>query len=132
MSQTRVESLELPNIETSPRNVTIDLREKLRRPLESATSHWSPLPPPVSTQHSALKQTHISPMNNVVAIIVETNSYNFRDNGVPIDSVRQIVVVEKRRILLNMRVDLSAPSVLSTPIQDCSTRGYIDRSLQTF
>ena len=71
-------------------------------------------------------------MNDAVAIVVETNPYNFRDNGVPMDLVRRIVVVEKRRILLNMRMDVSAPSVLSTPIQDRSTRGDIDRPLQTY
>ena len=80
----------------------------------------------------ALEQTHISPMNDAVAIVVETNPFTFRDNGVPIDLVRRIVVVEKRRILLNMRVDMSAPSVLSTPIHDRSTRGDIDRPLQTY
>ena len=71
-------------------------------------------------------------MNDAVAIVVETNQYTFRDNGVPIDLVRRIVVAEKRRILLNMRVDVSAPSVFSTPIQDRSTRGDIDWPLQTY
>ena len=118
MSQTRVVSPELPYIETSPRRVTIDPREEPRRPPESASSHWSPLPPPVRTQQTALEQTHISPMNDAVAIVVETNPYTFRDNGVPIDLVRRIVVVEKRRLLLNMRVNVSSPSVLSMPIQD--------------
>ena len=132
MSQTRVTSPELPNIETSPRNVTIDSREEPRRPPETASSHWSPLPPPVRTQQTALEQTHISPMNDAVAIVVEKNPYTFNDNGVPIDLVRRIVVAEKRRILLNMRVDVSASSVLSTPIQDRSTRGDIDRPLQTY
>ena len=70
-------------------------------------------------------------MNDEVAIFVETNPYIFRDNGVPIDLVRRIVVVEKRRILLNMRVDVSAPSVLSTAIQNRSTHGNIDRPLPT-
>ena len=118
MSQTRVISAESPNIETSPRKVTIDLREEPRRPSESTSSHWSPLPPTVRFQQTTLEQTHISPMNDAVAIVVETNPYTYRDNGVPIDLVRRIVVVEKRRILLNMRVDMSALSVLSTPIQD--------------
>ena len=131
-SQTRVALPELPSIETLPRNVTIDPRDEPRRPPESASSHWSPLPPPVRTQQTELEQTHISPINDAVAIVVETNPYTFRDNGVPIDLVRRIVVVEKRRILLNMRVDVSAPSVLSTPIQDRSTRGDIDRPLQTY
>ena len=63
---------------------------------------------------------------------METNLYTFRNNGVPIDLVRRIVVVEKRRIPLNMRVNISAPSVLSTPIQDRSTYGEIDRPLQTY
>ena len=31
-----------------------------------------------------------------------------------------------------MRMDVSAPLVLSTPIQDWSTRGDIDRPLQTY
>ena len=70
-------------------------------------------------------------MNDAVAIVVVTNPYT-RNNGVPIDLVRRIVVVEKRCILLNMRVDVSAPSVLSTPIQDRSTCGDIDRAMQTF
>ena len=86
-SQTRVASPELPSIETSLLNVTIDPREEPRRPPESASSHWSPLPPPVRTQQTALEQTHISPMNDAVAIVVETNPYTFRDNGVPIDLV---------------------------------------------
>ena len=59
------------------------------------------------TQQTALEQKHISPMNDAVVIFVETNQYTFRDNGVPIDLVRCIVVVEKRRILLNIRVDVS-------------------------
>ena len=42
------------------------------------------------------------------------------------------MVVEKRLILLNVRVDVSAPSMLSTPIQDRSNRGDIDRPLQTY
>ena len=71
-------------------------------------------------------------MNDSVAIVVETNPYTFRDNGVPIDLVRRIMVVEKRRILLKRRVDVSAPSVLSTPILDRSTRGNIDRPLHTY
>ena len=132
MSQTRVLSPELPNIETSPRNVTIDSREEPRRPPESASSHWSPLPPPVRTQQTALEQMHISPMNDTVAIVVATNPYTFRNNGVPIDLVPRIVVVIKRHILLNMGVDISAPSVLSTPIQDRSTRKDIDQPLQTY
>ena len=132
MSQTRVTSPELPNIETSPRNVTIDLREEPRRPPKSASSHWSPLPSPLRTRQTAIEQTHISPINDAVAIVVKTNPYTFNDNGVPIDIVRCIVVVEKRRILLNMRVDVSAPSVLSTPIQDRSTREDINRPLQTY
>ena len=45
---------------------------------------------------------------------------------------RRIVVVKKRRILLNVRVDVSASSVLSTPIHDRSTRGNFDRPLQTY
>ena len=110
----------------------IDLREEPRRTPESASSHWSALFPLVRTQQTVLEQTHISPMNDAVAIVVETNSYTFRDNGVPIDLVRRIVIVEKRRKLLNMRVDVSAPSVLSTPIQDRSTQGDIDRPLQTY
>ena len=122
----------MPNIETSQRNVKIDSREEPRRPPESASSHWSPLPQFVRTQQTALEQTHISPMNDAVAIVVETNPYIFRDIGVPIDLVRRIVVVEKRRILLNMRVDVSAPSMLLTPIQDRSTREDIDRPLQTY
>ena len=131
-SQTRVALPELPSIETSPRNVTIDPREEPRRPPESASSNWSPLPPPVRTQQTELEQTHISPMNDAVAIVLKTNPYTFRDNGVPIDLVRRIVLVEKRRILLNMRVDVSAQSVLSTPIQDRSTCRDIDRALQTY
>ena len=68
-------------------------------------------------------------MNDAVAIIVETNLYTFSDKGVPIDQARRIVVVDKRRILLNVRVDVSAPSVLSQPIYDRSTRGDLDRPL---
>ena len=71
-------------------------------------------------------------MNDAVAIVVETNPYTFWDNGVPIDVVRRIVLVEKRRILLNNRVDVSAPSVLSMPNNDRSTRRDIDRPLQTY
>ena len=108
-SQTRVASLELPSIETSLRNVTIDLLEEPRRQAESTSSHWLFLPPPVRTQQTVLEQTHISQMNIAVAIVVETNPYTFRDNGVPIDLVRRIVVVGRRRIRLNMRVDVSAP-----------------------
>ena len=70
-------------------------------------------------------------MNDAVAIVVETKPDTFRDNGVPIDLMRRIVVVEKRRIMLNMGISVSAPSVLSTPIHDRSTRGDIDRPLQT-
>ena len=103
----------------------LDVHRSLRR-------HWSPLPPPVPTQQTALGQTHISPMSDAVAIVVKTNSYTFKNNGVPIDFVQLIVVVEKRRILLNMRVDVLAPSVLLTPIKDRSTRGDIYRPLQTY
>ena len=71
-------------------------------------------------------------MNDAVAIVVEPNPYAFRDNGVSIDLSRCIVVVQKRRILLNVQVDVSAPSVLSRPIHDCSTRGDLDRPLQTY
>ena len=131
-SQTRVASPELPSIETSPRNLTIDLREKTRHPPEYASSHWSPLPQPLRTQQTVIEQTRICPINDAVAIIVETNPYTFREKGVPIDFVRRIVKVEKRRILLKMRVDVSAPSELSTPIQDRSTCGDIDRPLQTY
>ena len=71
-------------------------------------------------------------MTDAFAIIVETNPYTFRDNGVPIDLARRIVVVEKRRILLNVRVDMSAPSVLSPPVSDRSTCADLKRSLQTY
>ena len=91
--QSRVASPELPSIETSPRNVTIDPREEYRCQPESASSHWSPLPPRLRTQHTALEQTHISPINDAVAIVVETNPYTCRDNGVTIDLVRRIVVI---------------------------------------
>ena len=131
-SHTRVVSLELSSAETSPRNVTIDSGDEMCRPPESASSHWSPLLPPMRTQQTALMQTHISPINDAVAIVIDTNPYTFRDNGVPIDLVQRNVVVKKRRILLNMRVDVSALSVLSTPIHDCWTRGNIDRPLHTY
>ena len=101
-SQTRVVLPALPSVETSPRNVTIDPRVEPRRPPVSASSHRSPQPPPVRTQQTALEQTHISPMNDAVSIVVETNPYTFRDNGVPIDLALRIVVVENRRILLNV------------------------------
>ena len=87
--------------------------------------------PPARTQQTVPEQTHISPINDAVTIVVETNPYTHRDNGVSIDCVRRIVVVEKRRILLNMRVDVSAPSMLSPLIHDRSTRGDIDQPLQT-
>ena len=46
-SQTCVASFELPSIETLPHNVTIDLRNKTRRPYDYASKYyWSPLPPP--------------------------------------------------------------------------------------
>ena len=131
-SQTRVVSPELPSIETSPRNVTIDPREEPRRPPESASSHWSSQPPPVRTQQTALEQTHISLMNDAVAIVLETNPYTFRDNGFFIDLARRIVVVEKRRILLNVQVHMSAPSVLLPPVSDRSTRADLERPLQTY
>ena len=72
-SQTRVVSPELPSVETSPRNVTIDPREEPCRPPDSELSHWSSQPPPVCTQQTALEQTHINPMNDAVAIVEETN-----------------------------------------------------------
>ena len=68
-------------------------------------------------------------MNDAVAIVVEMNPYNFRDNNVPIDLAKRIVVVEK---LLNVRVYVSAPSVLSLPINDRSTRADLERPLQTY
>ena len=123
--QTRVASPELPSIETSPRNVTIDPREEPRRPPESVSSHWSPLPPHVRAQQTALEQPHISPMKDAVAIVVETNPYTFRDNGVCIDLVvRGIVVVEKRRILLNMRMDVSTISPLDADSRSLKSRRY--------
>ena len=79
-----------------------------------------------------LEQTHISSLNDVVVIVVETNPYPFKDNGVPIDLARRIVVVAKRRILLNVRVAVSPLSVLSQPISDRSTRTDIERYLQTY
>ena len=90
----------------------------------SARGTWSPTgvcveslvaaAPPVRTQKTVLEQTHISPMNDAVAIVVETNQYTFLDNGVPIDLARRIVVVEKRRILLNVLVDVGAVSALAS------------------
>ena len=64
-------------------------------------------------------------------IVVKTNPYTFRDNGVAINLARLIVVVEKRK-LANIGLDVSAPAVLSPPINDCSTRGDFERSLQTY
>ena len=87
----------------------IDPRDEPSQLPELASSHWSFQPAPERTQQTALEQTHISPMNDAVVIVVETNPYTFRDNGVPIDFARRIVVVEKRRTLLNIRVDVSAP-----------------------
>ena len=52
-------------------------------------------------------------MNEADAIVVGKNLYTFRDNGGFIDLARRIVVVEKRRILLNVRVDVSAVSAFS-------------------
>ena len=71
-------------------------------------------------------------MNDAVAIVVETNPYTFKDNGVPIDLGRRIVVVDMRRTLLNVRVDMSAPLVISPPINDRSTRADLERPLQTY
>ena len=71
-------------------------------------------------------------MNYAVAIIVDMNPYTLRDYGVPIDFARRNVVVEKHRTLLNVRVDVSAPSVLSPPIYNRSTRGDLERPLQTY
>ena len=73
----------------------------------------------------------MGPMKDAVAIVVETKPYTFKDNSVCIDLARRIVVGEKRRILLNVRVDVSALSVLWTPIDDRSTREDLDRPLQT-
>ena len=130
--QSRVVSPKLPSVEITPRNVTIDPREKLRRLPKFASSNLSPLSPSVRTQQTALEQTHSSPINDAVAIVVETRPYTFSDNGVSIDLVQCIVVVDKRRILLNIRVNVSAPLMLSTPIHDHSTCGDIDRPLQTY
>ena len=71
-------------------------------------------------------------MNDAVPIVVKTNPYNFRNNGVSIDLKLRIVFVEKRRTLLNVRVDMSAPSVLSPPINDRSTNANLERPLQTY
>ena len=70
-------------------------------------------------------------MNDAVAIVVETNPYSFKNQGVPIDLVRRFIVVEKRRILLNVRVDMSAPSVFlrRTTIPP---RADFGRPLQTY
>ena len=84
------------------------------------------------THQTVLDQTHISPLNDAVARVVETNPYTFKNNGVPIDLARRIVVVEKRLILLNVRVDVSAPSVVSQPISDCSTTADLERPLETY
>ena len=125
-SQTRVLSLKLPTVETTPRNVTtINPREKPLQPPELASSHWSPQPPFARTQQTALAQTHISPMNDAVAIVLEANPYTIRDNNVPIDLARRIVVVEKRRTLLNMRVDVGAVSAFAADqwsLDSCRSR----------
>ena len=71
-------------------------------------------------------------MNDEVAIIVETDPSTFMDNNVPIDLARRIVVVENRRTLLNVLVDVSAPSMLSPSINDRLTRADFERPLQTY
>ena len=78
-----------------------------------------------------LEQTYISQMNDAVAIVVKTNPYTFKNNGVPIDLARRIVIVEKRHIILNVRVDIPAPSVLSPPVSDLSNLADLERTLQT-
>ena len=49
---------------------------------------------------------------------------------------RRIVVVDKRRILRHARlssaVNMSAPSILSAPVSDRSTRADLERQLQTY
>ena len=132
MSQNRVVSPELPTVESALQKVTIDPREERRRLPEFASSHWAPQPPPVRTQQTTLEQMHINPMNDAVAIIVVTYPYIFRDNDIFIDFARRIVVIEKRRIFLNVRVDMSAPSVLSPLISARSTRAALERPLQTY
>ena len=112
--------------------MTSDHYDEPRLPLEPASSHWSLQSPNVHTQQTALEQTDISPINDTVATVVETNPYTVRDNGVPIDMARRIVVVKKRRILLNVRVDLSTPSVFSPPISDRLTRADLKLPLQTY
>ena len=131
-SQTRVASPELPSIEISPRNVASDPRDVPRQSPKLASSHWSSQLPPVRTQQTVLELTHISPMNYAVAIVVETNPYTLRDNNVPIDLARRSVEVKKRRILLNVRVDVSALSMLFQPNSDRSTSADLERPLQTY
>ena len=70
-------------------------------------------------------------MNDAVAIIVETNPNTFRENRVPIVA-RRIVVVEKRCILMNERINMSGPSMLSPPVSDRSNCAYFERPLQTY
>ena len=63
--------------------------------------------------------------------VVETNPCTILDNNVPIDLARCIVIFEKRCKLLNVQVDRSAPSAISPPICNNSTRADLERPLQT-
>lgn len=71
-------------------------------------------------------------MNDAVAIVVKPNPYTCRNNDVSIDLMRRIVVVEQRCILLNVKIDLSAPSMLSPLVSDRSTRADLERPLKTY
>ena len=54
------------------------------------------------------------------------------DNGVPIYLSQSIVLGKKHRTLLNVRVNVSALSMLSPPINDRSTREDLERPLQKY
>ena len=71
-------------------------------------------------------------MNDAVAKVVGTTLYTFMYNGVRIDLARRIVVFVKHRTLLNVRVNVSAPSMLSPSINERLTRGDLERLLQTY
>ena len=131
-SQTCVMYSELAIIESSQPYVTIDPRNGPCHSPEFSSIHYSPQPPPARTHQTTLEQTHISLMNDAIAIVVQTNLYTVKYNGVCIDLARRIFVVEKHRTLYNVQVDVSAPSVLSTLFNDRSICADNIRMLQRY
>lgn len=77
----------------------MDSRDK---PRELMSFHWAPQQSPARVQQSVLALTHISLVNDAVAIVEETNPYILRSNGVRINLVCRIVIVEKQCTLLQV------------------------------